>query len=190
MLRAYPANKVDNRPHGLLYAIPYPVNCATPADMIGVVAVWKNKSKKQQVMTWCDLKGTELDSGLTWLLREFWAAKGHVYTHPTLDAESGLVEPTGYACRSDPEPLYEVEKVLSHNPSFAASADDSNLRGYVVKWLSFSESSFVSVAGMTGCAEAISDYWSTEPHVSRETTICIWAPHPFAEIYLYLSFFD
>ena len=117
-------------------------------------------------MTYCDLKSKEMDSGLTWLLREFWAAKGHVYNHPTLDEATGLVEPTGYACIGSSR-LFEVDQILEHHPAYASSATDPVLTSYTVKWKRYEDVSVLEVKDMVGCPESISNYWASGPRVQR-----------------------
>ena len=166
LIKSYPVGTEDNRPHGVLYAIPYPINCATPAQQTGTIVVWKRRSKNKQVMTYVGPKAKEMNSGLTWLLREFWAAKGQVYNHPTLDAATGLVEPTGHACIGSSR-VFEVDHILEHHPAYATSATDPVLTSYTVKWKRYEDVSFIKLEDMVGCPESISEYWASGPRIQR-----------------------
>ena len=186
LVKSYPADKIDLRPHGLLCAIPYPIGCATTSRQTGTVAVWKRKYKGEQVMTWVDLKAKEMDTGLAWLLDEYWAAKGQQYKHPSLET---LVEPTEYACVESARE-FGLEKVLDHYPTFATSAADTNLRGYLVKWETFSELSYVPLNDMLDCAEIVAEYWAKRrvikylghKGVILSTNVCCkWSPKPHKE---------
>ena len=109
-----------------------------------------------------------MNSGLAWLLQEYWAARGHVYDHPTLHEATGLVEPTGYACipENNLNNYFEIESLVAHQPDHASSATDPALISYTVKWKQYEELTNVKLAEMQ-CEEAVSDYWATKPRVQK-----------------------